>query len=110
MECFSHFLFSEEFIIETDQKPLVRIYKNMDDNSPRITKLIYCSLIFWPFKVVCLKGKKNCYPVALSRVFPILPRKGEEDADVIMVNELISVVSVQVNDLDEIRAEMAKDP
>ena len=30
--------------------------------------------------------------------------------DIVMVNELINVVPVTVNDLDKIRAEMAKDP
>ena len=31
MEWFSHFLFSEEFTLDTDQKPLVRIYKKKMD-------------------------------------------------------------------------------
>ena len=40
----------------------------------------------------------------------MLPRRGEEATGIIMVNELTSVVPVPINDLDEIRAEMAKDP
>ena len=40
----------------------------------------------------------------------MLPGKGEEDTDIILVNELTSVVPIPVNDLDEIRSEMAKDP
>ena len=40
----------------------------------------------------------------------MLPRKEEEDTDIIMVNELTRIVPVPVNDLDESRAEMAKDP
>ena len=111
MECFSHFLFGEEFTLETNQKLLVRIYeKTMEHISPINTKLIYHSLVFRPFKVIYLGGKKNCYADALCRVSPILPRRGEEDTDIIMVNELTSVVPVPVNNLDEIRAEMAKDP
>ena len=110
MECFSHFLFGEEFTLETDQKPLVRIYKKkMDDISQTTTKLVYHSLVFRPFKVVYLKGK-NCYADALSRVSPMLPRRGEEDTNISMVNELTSVVPVPVNELDEIRADIGKDP
>ena len=82
----------------------------MNSISPRITKLINCSLVVRPFKVIYLEGKKNCYVDALSRVSPMVQRKGEEDTNIIMVNELTSVVPVPVNDLDEIRAEMVKDP
>ena len=111
MEYFSHFLFGEEFTLETDQKPLVIIYKKkIDDIYPRITKLINDSLVFRPFKVIHLIWKKNCYADPLSRVSPMLPRRGEEDTDIIMVNELTSVVPVPGNNLDEIRAETAKDP
>ena len=40
----------------------------------------------------------------------MLPRKGEEDTDIIMVNKLTSIVPVPVNDLDKIRAEITKEP
>ena len=66
----------------------------MDDMSPGITKLICCFLIFRPFKVIYLEGKKNYYGDTLSRASPMLPRRGEEDIDIIMVNELTSVVPV----------------
>ena len=110
MEHFSNFLFGEEFTLETDQKSLMRIYKKrMDKISPRIIKFIYHSLVFRPFKVIYLKGK-NFYAEAISRVSQMLPRRGEKDTDIIMANEVTSVVPVPVNDLDEMRAETAKDP
>ena len=41
----------------------------------------------------------------------MLPRKGEEDTDIIiMAKELTTVVPLPVNDLNEIRGETAKDP
>ena len=77
MECFSHIIFSEEFTLETNQKPLLRIFeKKIDDIFPRIIKHIYHSFIFRPFKVVYLKGKKNCYADALSRVSTIASKEG----------------------------------
>ena len=79
MECLSHFLFGDEFTLETDQEPMVRFYKKMDDISPRITMLIYCSFKFRSFKVVYLKGKRSCYAEGLSNMSPMLPRWGEED-------------------------------
>ena len=38
------------------------------------------------------------------------PREGEEDIDNVMVIKLTSIVAVPVKNLDEIRAEIAKDP
>ena len=72
----------------------MRIYEKVDDISPRMTKVIYYSLVLRPFKDAYLKGKKNCYADAQSRVFPMPLRRGEEDKDIIMVNELTSVVPV----------------
>ena len=41
MEKFHYFLYGKEFTLETDQKPLVHIYKkHMVDISPRVQRLI----------------------------------------------------------------------
>ena len=41
MEKFHYFLYGKEFTLETDQKPLVSIYKkHMVDISPRVKRLI----------------------------------------------------------------------
>ena len=41
MEKFHYFLYGKEFTLETDQKPLVSIYKkHMVDISPRVQRLI----------------------------------------------------------------------
>ena len=58
MEKFHYFLYGKEFILETDQKPLVSIYKKfMVDISPRVQRLIVRSFPYLPFKVVYKKGK-----------------------------------------------------
>ena len=57
MEKFHYFLYGKEFTLETDQKPLVSIYKkHMVDISPRVQRLIVRSFPYLPFKVVYKKG------------------------------------------------------
>ena len=44
MEKFHYFLYGKEFTLETDQKPLVSIYKkHMVDINPRVQRLIVSS-------------------------------------------------------------------
>ena len=53
MEKFHYFLYGKEFTLETDQKPLVSIYKkHMIDISPRVQRLIVRPFPYLPFKVV----------------------------------------------------------
>ena len=52
MEKFHYFLYGKEFTLETDQKPLVSIYrKHMVEISPRIQRLIVRSFPYQPFDV-----------------------------------------------------------
>ena len=69
-----YFLYGKEFTLETDQKPLVSIYKkHMVDISPREQRLIVRSFPYLPFKVVYKKGKDIPVVDALSRVTPMDP-------------------------------------
>ena len=71
---FHYFLYGKEFISETDQKPLVSIYKkDMVDISPRVQRLIVRSFPYLPFKVVYKKGKDIPVADALSCVTPMDP-------------------------------------
>ena len=57
MEKFHYFLYGKEFTLETNQKPLMSIYKkHMIDISPRVQRLIVRSFPYLPFKVVYKKG------------------------------------------------------
>ena len=68
MEKFHYFLCGKEFTLETDQKPLVSIYKkHMVDISPRVQRLIVRSFPYLPFHVVYKKGKDIPVADALSR-------------------------------------------
>ena len=56
MEKFHYILYGKEFTLETDQKPLVSIYKkHMVDISPRVKRLIVRSFPYLPFHVVYRK-------------------------------------------------------
>ena len=71
MEKFHYFLHGKEFTLETDQKPLVSIYKkHMVDISPRVQRLIVRSFPYLPFHVVYKKEKDIPVADALSRVTP----------------------------------------
>ena len=67
MEKFHYFLYGKEFTLETDQKPLVSIYKkHMVDISPRVQRLIVRSFPYQPFNVIYKKGKDIPVADALS--------------------------------------------
>ena len=74
MEKFHYFLYGKEFTLETDQKPLVSIYKkHMVDISPRAQRLIVRSFPYLPFHIVYKKGKDIPVADALSQVTPMDP-------------------------------------
>ena len=60
MEKFHYFLYGKEFTLETDQKPLVSIYKkHMVDISPRVQRLIVRSFPYQPFNVIYKKERHS---------------------------------------------------
>ena len=74
MEKFHYSLYGKELTLETDQKPLVGIYKkHMVDISPRVQRLIVRSFPYQPFNVIYKKGKDIPVADALSRVTPMDP-------------------------------------
>ena len=74
MEKLHYFWYGKEFTLETDQKPLVSIYKkHMTDISPRVQRLIVRSFPYLLFKVVYKKGVDIPVADALSRVTPMDP-------------------------------------
>ena len=72
IEKFHYFLYGKEFTLETNQKPLISIYKkHMIDISPRVQRLIVRSFPYLPFKVVYKKGCGKPVADALSHVTPM---------------------------------------
>ena len=111
MEKFHYFLYGKQFTLETDQKPLVAIYKkHMVEISPRIQHLVVRSFPYQPFDVQYHRGTEIPLADALSRV-TLLPM--EEDGiqlPIIVVNEITANIPCSSNDLDQICEETRKDP
>ena len=92
MEKFHYFLYGKEFTWETDQKPLVSIYKkHMVDISPRVQRLIVRSFPYQPFTVVYKKGRDIPVADALSRVTPMDPEDNIK-LPIIAVNMITKLV------------------
>ena len=116
MEKFHYFLYGKESTLETDQKPLVSIYKkHMVDISPRVQRLIVRSFPYLPFNVVYKKGKVIPVADALSRVTPMDPEDNIQ-LPIIAVNMITTCIlmSAQPQDsfskkLDQLRKSTAQD-
>ena len=98
MEKFHYFLYG--VYIETDQKPLVSIYKkHMVDISPRVQRLIARSFPYLPFKVVYRKGKDIPVADALSRVTPMDPEDNIQ-LPITAVNMITTCILMSVESQD----------
>ena len=100
MEKFHYFLYGKEFTLETDQKPLVSIYKkHMVDISPRVQRLIVRSFPYLPFHVVYKKGKDIPVADALSRVTP-MDQEDNIQLPIIAVNMITTRILMSVHPQD----------
>ena len=95
MEKFHYFLYGKEFTLETDQKPLVSIYrKHMVEISPRIQRLIVRSFPYQPFNVQYKKGVEIPLADALSRVTPTPVEEDGIQLPIVAVNLITSNLPV----------------
>ena len=111
MEKFHYFLYGKEFTLETDQKPLVSIYrKHMVEISPRIQRLIVRSFPYQPFDVQYKKGMEIPLADALSRVTPTPVEEDGIQLPIVAVNLIISNPPVSSTEIELIHEETSKDP
>ena len=116
MEKFHYFLYGKEFTLETDQKPLVSIYKkHMVDISPRVHRLIVRSFPYLPFKVVYKKGKDIPVADVLRHVTP-MDSEDSIQLPIIAVNMITTHILMSIesqdsfsNKLDQMRKSTAQD-
>ena len=90
------FLYGKEFTVETDQKPLMSIYKHMIDISPWVQRLIVRFFPYLPFKVVYKKGVDIPVADVLSRVTPMDPEDSIK-LPIIAVNMITTQVLMSTN-------------
>ena len=87
MEKFHYFLYGKEFTLETNQKPLVSIYKkHIVEISPRIQRLIVRSFPYQPFDMQYKKGMEIPLADALSRVTPTPVEEDRIQLPIVAVN------------------------
>ena len=111
MEKFHYFLYGKEFTLETDQKPLVSIYrKHMVEISPRIQRLIVRSFPYQPFNVQYRKGVEIPLADALSRVTPTPVEEDGIQLPIVAVNLIMSNLPVSSTEIELIHEETSKDP
>ena len=116
MEKFHYFQYSKEFTLETDQKPLVSIYKkHMVDIIPRVQRLIVRSFPYLPLKVVYKKGIDIPVADALSCVTKMDPEDNIQ-LPIIAVNMITTHILMSVdsqssfsNKLDQLRKSTVQD-
>ena len=107
MEKFHYFLYGRKFILQTDQKPLVSIFrKHMIDVSPRIQRI---TIRAWQyeFEPQHIPGRNNISD-ALSRVTPLEFQDSNAEKDILAVN-FLQYSSIEERERDEVLQETNKD-
>ena len=103
--------YGKEFMFETDQKPLVLIYKkHMVEFSPRIQRLVVRSFPYQPFNVRYRKGVEIPLADTLSRVTPLPMEEDGIKLPIIAVIQVTANIPYSSNNLDQIHVETRKDP
>ena len=97
--------------METDQKPLVSIYKkHMVEISPRIQQLVVRSFPYQPFDIRYRKGMEIPLTDTLSRVTPLAMEEDGIKLPIIVVNQVTANIPYSSNELEQIHGETRKDP
>ena len=110
IEKFHFYLYSKEFLLQMDQRPLTSIFKkHMVDVSPRIRRIAIRS---WPytFKTEWIPGKDNAIADGLSRVSPVPVNLIESEIELPIHQVNINKATMEEEDVCELQWETASDP
>ena len=100
-EIFITFSYGKQFTLETDQKPLVSIYKkHMVEISPRIQGLIVRSFPYQPFDIQYRRGKEIPLAETLSRVTPTPVEEDGIQLPIVAVNHITSNIPVSSTEIE----------
>ena len=108
MEKFHYFLYGRKFILQTDRKPLVSIFrKHMIDVSSRIQRI---TIRAWQydFEPQHIPGRSNVIADSLSRVTPLEFQDSNAEKDILAVN-FLQYSSIEERERDEVLQETNKD-
>ena len=108
MEKFHYLLYGRKFILQTDQKPLVSIFrKHMIDVSPRIQRI---TIGAWQYDFIPqhIPGRINVIADSLSRVTPLEFQDSNAEKDILAVN-FLQYSSIEERERDEMLQETNKD-
>ena len=97
MEKFHYFLYGKEFMLETDQKPLVSIYKKHMVVWWSIQGLVVRSFSYQPFHVRYRKGVEIPLADALSRVTTLPMEEDGINLPIIAVNKMTANIPCSSN-------------
>ena len=109
MEKFHYFLYGKKFILRSDQKPLLSIFrKHMIDVSPRIQRI---TIRAWQyeFDIQHIPGRNNVISDALSRVTPLELQDSSTEREILAVN-FLHYSSIEEKERDEVLQETNKNP
>ena len=110
MEKFHYFLYGKQFTLETNQKPLVSIYRtHMVEISPRIQRLIVRSFPYQPFDVQYRTGMEIPLAYTLSRVTLTPVEEDGIQLPIVAVNLITSNLPVSSTEIELIHEETSKD-
>ena len=108
MEKFHYFLYGKHFTLQTDQKPLVSIFrKHMIDVSPRIQQIAICAWQY-QFEPQYISGKMNVIPDALLRVTPLDFEDHDVDKEVLAI-KVLTYTAIEEREKTELLNETDKD-
>ena len=108
MEKFHYFLYGRHFVLQTDQKPLVSIFKkHMTDVTPRMQRLCIRTWNY-DFTPEYLKGKDNVISDALSRVNPQKVQDCDIEEEILAVN-ILSTSTLQQAEIEELQKATSED-
>ena len=111
MEKFHYFVYGKQFTLETDQKPLVSIYrKHMVEISPRIQRSIVRSFPYQPLGIQYRKGVEILLADTLSRVTLTPVEEDGIQLPIVAVILIMSNLPGSSTEIELIHEEISKDP
>ena len=110
MEKFHYFLYGKEFMLETDQKPLVSIYKKHGGNFPKDPEANCQELSLPAFQHTVQQRCRNSTGGCIEQSFSNSVEEDGIQLPIVAVNLLTSNLPISSTEIELICEEISKDP